>query len=254
MLRGSRDFASREAYAAFLRRAVRAAQRGPTAAFGGGSGRAAVAAGDSGWRRATACRCEWTAGSTIHVGGQHLLGDQPADRRAGRGAAVRRACRGVVRPEAGGSACRGCGAAASTASSTGTSSTGWCASRGRSPTIATATDLFPASRFRMAYDRLVEQQPERAAKEYLRILHLAARESEAGVEAALAQSARRGRAVECRRRWKRAACSSDRAVVGDRGASSAPVDLATVRRLTGRQGGRRWRSERNVKESAGRRT
>jgi hypothetical protein len=47
-------------------------------------------------------------------------------------------------------------------------------------------DLFPSSRFRMAYDVLVEQRPERAAKEYLRILHLAAQESEVGVEAALA--------------------------------------------------------------------
>jgi len=47
-------------------------------------------------------------------------------------------------------------------------------------------DLFPSSRFRMAYDLLVQQRPERAAKEYLRILHLAAKESEVGVEAALA--------------------------------------------------------------------
>jgi hypothetical protein len=47
-------------------------------------------------------------------------------------------------------------------------------------------DLFPSSRFRMAYDLLLERQPGRAAKEYLRILHLAAREGEAGVEAALA--------------------------------------------------------------------
>jgi hypothetical protein len=47
------------------------------------------------------------------------------------------------------------------------------------------SDLFPSSRFRMAYDLLLERQPERAAKEYLRILHLAAQESEAGVEAAL---------------------------------------------------------------------
>jgi hypothetical protein len=46
-------------------------------------------------------------------------------------------------------------------------------------------DLFPSSRFRMAYDLLVERQPARAAKEYLRILHLAARESEAQVAAAL---------------------------------------------------------------------
>src|SRR6202043_1975548 len=47
-------------------------------------------------------------------------------------------------------------------------------------------DLFPSSRFRLAYDVLLERQPEGAAKEYLRILQLAARESEVGVEAALA--------------------------------------------------------------------
>jgi hypothetical protein len=47
-------------------------------------------------------------------------------------------------------------------------------------------DLFPSSRFRMAYDTLREQRPARAAKEYLRVLHLAASESEVGVEAALA--------------------------------------------------------------------
>jgi hypothetical protein len=47
-------------------------------------------------------------------------------------------------------------------------------------------EMFPSSRFRMAYDLLRERQPERAAKEYVRILHLAARESEAAVEAALA--------------------------------------------------------------------
>lgn len=47
------------------------------------------------------------------------------------------------------------------------------------------SELFPSSRFRMAYDLLLQRQPERAAKEYLRNLHLAAQESEAGVEAAL---------------------------------------------------------------------
>jgi hypothetical protein len=48
-------------------------------------------------------------------------------------------------------------------------------------------DLFPSSHFRLAYDVLRQRQPARADKEYLRILHLAARESEAGVEAALVQ-------------------------------------------------------------------
>ena len=48
-------------------------------------------------------------------------------------------------------------------------------------------DLFPSSRFRGAYDILLMQQPERAAKEYLSILQLAARESESGVESALSR-------------------------------------------------------------------
>jgi hypothetical protein len=53
-------------------------------------------------------------------------------------------------------------------------------------------DLFPSSHFRMAFDVLSKQQPARAAKEYLRILYLAARESEAGVEAALVQLLKEG--------------------------------------------------------------
>ncbi len=43
-------------------------------------------------------------------------------------------------------------------------------------------DLFPSSRFRMAYDALRESKPHRAAKEYLKILDLAAKQSEAQVE------------------------------------------------------------------------
>jgi len=46
-------------------------------------------------------------------------------------------------------------------------------------------DLFPSSHFRLAYDMLLAQQPERAAKEYLGILHLAAQTTESGVGAAL---------------------------------------------------------------------
>lgn len=45
--------------------------------------------------------------------------------------------------------------------------------------------LFPSSHFRMAYDALRAARPERADKEYLRILHLAAHETESGVEDAL---------------------------------------------------------------------
>jgi hypothetical protein len=45
--------------------------------------------------------------------------------------------------------------------------------------------LFPTSRFRRAYDAWLERCPTRAAKDYLRVLELAAKESEAGVDAVL---------------------------------------------------------------------
>src|SRR6202007_3320398 len=46
-------------------------------------------------------------------------------------------------------------------------------------------DLFPTSRFRMAYDALAESAPSQAAKEYLKILRLAADEGETPVDEAL---------------------------------------------------------------------
>lgn len=46
-------------------------------------------------------------------------------------------------------------------------------------------DLFPTTRFRMAWDALTRERPARAAREYLEILYLAARESETGVDDAL---------------------------------------------------------------------
>jgi len=46
-------------------------------------------------------------------------------------------------------------------------------------------DLFPTIRFRMAYDHLCKRRSPRASKEYLKILHLAAQESESGVDKAL---------------------------------------------------------------------
>jgi hypothetical protein len=46
-------------------------------------------------------------------------------------------------------------------------------------------DLFPTSRFRMAYDTLQEATPSRAVKEYLKILKLAADEGEVTVDEAL---------------------------------------------------------------------
>lgn len=57
-------------------------------------------------------------------------------------------------------------------------------------------DLFPTSHFRMAYDALCGKHAEKAAtREYLRILQLAARESEAAVEAALRAALTRGEEV-----------------------------------------------------------
>jgi hypothetical protein len=47
--------------------------------------------------------------------------------------------------------------------------------------------LFPTSRFRMAYDQLAATSSVNAAREYLRILHLAARRSEVEVDEALRQ-------------------------------------------------------------------
>jgi hypothetical protein len=46
-------------------------------------------------------------------------------------------------------------------------------------------DLFPTSRFRRVYDAWLAHGPVRAAKDYLRVLELAAKESEAGVDAVL---------------------------------------------------------------------
>jgi hypothetical protein len=46
-------------------------------------------------------------------------------------------------------------------------------------------ELFPTSHFRTAYDVIKGQMPHRASREYLQILHLAARESETGVDHAL---------------------------------------------------------------------
>lgn len=46
-------------------------------------------------------------------------------------------------------------------------------------------DLFPSLVFRRAYDRLVEATPARADREYVRLLHLAASTSETEVEAAI---------------------------------------------------------------------
>lgn len=86
-------------------------------------------------------------------------------------------------------------------------------------------ELFPSSRFRLAYDVLQKQQPQRAAKEYLGILYLAAKETESGVEAVLVQLLNEERplsvAVVREELHKRTAVPSVTAVV------VAAVDLAS---------------------------
>ncbi len=56
-------------------------------------------------------------------------------------------------------------------------------------------DLFPTSRFRMAYDYLKSHSPLHATKEYLKIVHLAATETEGGVDNALGCLFERGEAI-----------------------------------------------------------
>src|SRR4051794_6991274 len=57
--------------------------------------------------------------------------------------------------------------------------------------------MFPTSRFRMAYDALKDRRSDGAAvKEYLAILHLAAREGESGVDEALRSLLDEGRAID----------------------------------------------------------
>ncbi len=56
-------------------------------------------------------------------------------------------------------------------------------------------DLFPTSRFRMAYDALQRQRPNRAVREYLSILKLAAYESEIKVDEVLEALTRRGKPI-----------------------------------------------------------
>jgi hypothetical protein len=56
-------------------------------------------------------------------------------------------------------------------------------------------DLFPSSYFRMAYDWLVQHNPNRASKEYLKILYLAAKEGESGTESALKELFSQGQQI-----------------------------------------------------------
>jgi len=58
-------------------------------------------------------------------------------------------------------------------------------------------DLFPCTTFRMAYDWLKEKHPAKASKEYLQILYLAAKETESEVEHALRTLFSKGEGISC---------------------------------------------------------
>ena len=134
----------------------------------------------AGWDSASACGCGWTRGSMIRVERNvysvpsRLIGEM------GRGPDVRRARRGLVRRTEGGAIAATAWPRQTSASTTGTSSTGWCASRGPSPTTVTVRTCSPAAASGMAYDLLERADPGRATRRYLEILDLAAKEGEAG--------------------------------------------------------------------------
>lgn len=58
-------------------------------------------------------------------------------------------------------------------------------------------DLFPTHRFRIAYDTLKRKNPDRAGKQYVKILYLAARENEEAVDGVLRRLIKKDRAISC---------------------------------------------------------
>ena len=95
-------------------------------------------------------------------------------------------------------------------------------------------DLFPTSRFRMAYDVLQETHGERAGKQYLEILDLAAQESEVGVDEALRNLLAGRAARDVLKRWKNLDCRGrDGDPAGDAGVRRDD-GLGSVRQLAGR--------------------
>jgi len=87
-------------------------------------------------------------------------------------------------------------------------------------------DLFPSSYFRMAYDYLKENHALKvASRQYLRILHLAATESETGVEAALKELFGKGQQISFEAVKEK--LLSDNQICSERQVEIAEVDLGT---------------------------
>jgi transposase len=83
--------------------------------------------------------------------------------------------------------------------------------------------LFPTSRFRMAYDLLLETKPSAGKKEYLLILQIAARRGQDGVEQALHRLQEAGASIGAKEVL--ASIEQNQVVNEVRGVYIAPVDL-----------------------------
>jgi hypothetical protein len=94
-------------------------------------------------------------------------------------------------------------------------------------------DLFPSSRFRRAYDLLRESCPARASREYLEILHLAARESEVAVDDALRLLLEAGRSLTFETVRELVVRPADRAAVTE--VNVEPADLTVFDELFNHQ-------------------
>ena len=154
MLRGSRDFASREEYAAFLRELLEQKNAGRRKRL---DGRTAGCLQPLPPRRLESCkrlRVRVGRGQSDSREAERLLGGQPVDRRAGGGAGLRRAPGSLVRPEARSSGCRGC-VVANKHRINYRHVIDWLVRKpGAFENYRYREDLFPTSRFRMAYDSL----------------------------------------------------------------------------------------------------
>ncbi len=98
-------------------------------------------------------------------------------------------------------------------------------------------DLFPASRFRIAYDLLRERNPRTASKEYLKILECAAKEGEALVDNALALILDRNASVDAEA--VREAIAAKTPIPSVREVCVREVDLTLYDRLLWGEGARR---------------
>lgn len=201
MLRGSRDFPSRDAYEAFLRQQLEQANAARQARLAEELPRLRPLP----QRRLEACKrlkVRVDTGSTIHVAGNvysvssRLIGEWVEARLYAERIEVWYAQKQVERlPRL-----RGKGKHKIAYRHL----IDWLVRKpGAFADYRYRADLFPSSRFRLAYDLLQEQQPERAAKEYLGILQLAAHQSESGVEAVL------GRLLDQERPVSRAAVAEE---------------------------------------------